>query len=642
MLTLLVLLSVFTLLTAYPHPSSQNRAPIGVRTLPAFTVKYPILSEGWARFFHSNPATSGTTCNQGRCIISFTAKEDEFVCDADNGTEFSRGRDPQPYTLICDMDFPGQDIYPFLWATSFEQCLSMCLDLNKKIVGTKCMGFVFAPDRMTGTDNCYLKSSLAFPMKAAIRLIGAILGPSPAVNVVAQPSKAGTHVLPITLRVKSVHVLGSSRNEPTTQYVSHKPYSEPQEYGEGPIHEANEKIVSTYPIAEGTGTWTEETKPATFALSSMKVVPHLCRDGGRGGTINGTHVFVFTDTQSFATGSDQMNSFVSSSVATDQGMKALLGEPLVLVDNVGEWQDDVGRMRGFIPMTSGEEAYNKHLSGSGYRYTVWPESSLIPLNTTHALLYPALIYDVHLSRQDPVFHEIGNSVALVSVDPTFGPNADRVVKQLYRQDEMTFGTLGGFRAWGSEGIGGNDGDIYLFGQKRGENGDGSGGGVRVAKTTPQGFTDLSTYCYWNGKSWTKTMAQSDSQGHMLDFPVQDLDVLFVPALGSFVMVYLNSYGDNTFYYRHLPLDLNATQADGYGEHIVTGTWSEEKVLVKVDKPAEGFIYAGGIHAGYFGNDDITTGGWSMLITWTEKTGKPAESPESGYSHQSAVVKLGIS
>merc|ERR1711939_447773 len=106
------------------------------------------------------------------------------------------------------------------------------------------------------------------------------------------------------------------------------------------------------------------------------------------------------------------------------------------------------------------------------------------------------------------------------------------------------------------------------------------------------------------------------------------------------MVYLNTLADNTFYYRHLPLDLDVDQNDEY-DHIVTSQWSDEKVLTKIDSPAEGYIYAGGIHAGYFGDDDITNGGWKVLITWTEHTGKDAASLESGYAHKSAYVDFGL-
>ena len=360
----------------------------------------------------------------------------------------------------------------------------------------------------------------------------------------------------------------------------------------------------------------------------------MSRDGGKGGTINGTHVFVFCDTAVFSP--DQgMVGFVSSSVATDDGMKALDGEALDLVDNLGEWQDDVGRMRGFAPMTKGEEAFNIELSGQGYRYAVWPESSLIPLNASHALLYPALVYDVvDMNTQAAVFTDVGNSVLLVSVDPIYGPSAERIVQQLFQQNQITFGTLGGIRSWGTSGNGGNDGHIHLFGI--GDN------GVLVARTTPTDFTNLSTYQYWDGSSWTKDVPSLSSTAIMLGMQVQDMDVIYIPAVCSFLMIYLNTLADNTFYYRHLPLDLNARDTDSDVDNIVKSTWSDEKVLAKIGSPPEGYIYAGGMHAGYFGTDDITNGGLKILLTWTEHTGQDAASTESGYAHKSAYVELNLS
>lgn len=72
-------------------------------------------------------------------------------------------------------------------------------------------------------------------------------------------------------------------------------------------------------------------------------------------------------------------------VALDAGMKGLGGDALTLVDGIGEWQDDVGRLRRYAPMTLGEEAFTIALSGNGHRYAVWPETSLIPLNKSQSI-----------------------------------------------------------------------------------------------------------------------------------------------------------------------------------------------------------------------------------------------------------------
>jgi hypothetical protein len=631
----LVFLSFVNLATTHPHGSSHLLA--GWEG-PIQSSKYPIPAKAKASSISASPASSCT----GLHCTNPTLPPLGLPCDAANGTTFVTALpNGTKYTMICDIDFPAQDIYPFILAGSFDECLAHCEAYNEKAVtDTRCAGFVFAPDRSHGADDCYLKSSLNDPSSATIHLMGATVLPPP--PPLALPPTSSSLPTPRSnlgksyseVNVGNIKVLGSSTNKPTKQYVSHVPATPQKLASNLLVPGLNADLITKYPIADDTGSWTEGQLPSGVKLSDMKVAPRMSRDGGKGGTINETHIFVFCDTASF---SDEqgMVGFVSSSVATDDGMKALYDEPLDLVDNLGEWQDDVGRMRGFAPMTTGEESFNIDLSGKGYRYAVWPESSLIPFNASHALLYPALVYDVvDMSNQAAVFNDVGNTVLLISVDPTYGPTAQRVVPQLYNQDEVTFGTLGGIRSWGPAGKGGNDGHIYLFG--KGEN------GVLVARTVPDGFTDLSTYQYWNGDSWTEDIPSPSSDAVMLDMQVQDLDVVYVPAMRSFLMIYLNTLADNTFYYRHLSLDLDADDKDFDVDNIVKAEWSDEGVLAKIDAPVEGYIYAGGMHAGYFGGDDITNGGSKILITWTEHTGKDADSPESGYAHKSAYVELNLS
>lgn len=640
MLLLSVLLSLISLSAAHPHGYHHFCRDLAGRDWPTLTTKYPILTKARITSLSINPVTP---CSGSSCTVA-TPLPESLPCSAANGTTFVQNPPGgTQYTMICDIDFPAQNLYPFVLAGSFNECLAQCEAYNQNnVTGSQCAGFVFAPDRIHGADDCYLKSSLNSPSPATIHLVGATVIPSPPTRNPSSPSKSSPisrsnqDSPTLALRVGELNMLGSSTNKPTKQYVSHLPATPQKLASDVLVPGINIDLITKYPIASDTGCWSEGTLDKSLELADMKVVPHMSRDGGKGGTINGTRLFIFCDTANFeinpTSGTSQMIGFVSSSVATDDGMNALYGKALKLVDNLGEWQDDVGRMRGFAPMTTGEESFNIDLSGSGYRYAVWPESSLIPLNTSHALLYPALVYDVvDMTTQEAEFHDIGNSVLLVSIDRKYGPVAERPVQQLYKRGQITFGTLGGLRAWGSSGVGGNDGKIYLFGN--------SDHGVLVASTTPTGFTDLSTYDYWDGNRWVKDMPSSDSTAFMLDIPIQDLDVIYVPILRSFLMIYLKTLADNTFYYRHLPLDLDAEARDLYGENIVKGKWSEEKVLTKIDAPVEGYIYAGGMHAGYFGEDDITNGGWKMLITWTEHTGKDAATPESGYAHKSAHVQF---
>lgn len=243
----------------------------------------------------------------------------------------------------------------------------------------------------------------------------------------------------------------------------------------------NNDLITEFEIAGDTGPLRSDSSPLMDKLVDLSVIPHLSRDGGKGGELNGQHLFIFCDTASFtttnATHKGEMVGFTSSSVAVDDGWNGISGKPLSLVDGIGQWNDDVGRMRGYSPMTHGEESFNVALSGNGYRYAVWPESSIIPLNKTHALHYASLIYDeVNMGTQDSKFTSIGNTLLTISVDEKYGPTAERTAKRLFHQGEVTWGSIGGIRSWGSTGIGAMDGKVYVFGR--------TPQGVLVARTGP--------------------------------------------------------------------------------------------------------------------------------------------------------------
>ncbi|KAK4918218.1 hypothetical protein LTR66_016888 [Elasticomyces elasticus] len=301
-------------------------------------------------------------------------------------------------------------------------------------------------------------------------------------------------------------------------------------------------------------------------------------------------------------------------------------------------------------MTTGEEAFNIAISGQGYRYAVWPNSSPIPLNTSHALIYAPLVYlQVDMQGQSsPRYTSLGNTLLLISIDPVFGPHADRVHNQFFDAYEVSWGSLGGIRAWTSSGPSaqGVNGDLYLFGA--------TDTGVLMARTEASSFADRSSYNYWTGTSWSTDMPPNDatSNTHIVDRPVMNMDLVYSPLHRTFLLIYLTPNADNTFYYRYLVSSSNTTlnillpYVEGgdpdYVEQIISpnNKWSEEKVLFSVPAPARGYIYAGGLHAGYFGENDINMGGGKMLCTWTEHTPVDPNVPESGYAHKSMVVALG--
>ena len=569
--------------------------------------------------------------------------------------------DANKYAIICDVDFPGQTIYPFLQVRSFDECKSRCEEYNTFGHSDSCAGFVFAPTRRNGKDDCYLKSSLAYPMAVSVPLVGATLKPTSAAtpststptssSALAAPTKAATSqssdgvnaaaadTLPdpngsVQPAVATVKELGASVDKPTNQYVSHLPIPL-MKLATGLLTPGiNNDLITKYPLAGDTGIYSSNTMKLKPVIKTMKTSPKIARDGGKGGMINGTHVVVFCDTA--VTSDDQLVSLVSSSVATDSGMNALYGNALELVDNLGEWQDDVGRMRGLAPMTTGEQAFNTDMSGSGYRYAIWPESSLIPINLTHALIYASIVYDqVNMTTQSWDLSPLGNTLLVVAVDPVYGPYASRPVLQLFQQGEIKYGSLGGFRAWGKDGPDKMDGDIYLFGQVD--------NGVFLAKTSPILYNEKDVYRYWDGSTWAPTPPDANSHNALiLNEPVKDFDLIYSPYFKNFFMIYLTNMADNTLYWRYCQnpggyVPVYQGGPDDWAEAIRSCAWSGRQVMYNIPKPEREFVYAASVHAGYYRDDDITQGGRKMLISWTEKTGQDASSPDAGYAHKTAYV-----
>lgn len=591
---------------------------------------------------------------------------------------------------------------PFLLAGSYLECVAHCDNHTLQNPETPCVGSIFAPGRASFAYDCYLKSSLNGSISASIPLVGGfIFGSSssstalpastglPSFSGTAEPlapettflaassstispatpgpsvsNASSAAVIPPVVAMSQLH--GPATNEPTTQYVKYSfpvPVALPSDLL---VPVINTNLTTGFSAAEDTGSILSNDSLKS-SLAPLTVVPHLSRDGGKGGYLNGQHLFVFCDTANFGTTTaateGEFLGFVSSSVAIDIGMSGLISEPLTLQDGIGEWSDDVGRLRSFAPMTAGEEAYNKNMSGGGYRYAIWPDSSIIPLDQSHALLYAPLVYDkVNMATQAANFTYLGNTLLAITVDE-WGPAAERVVNMMFNADQVEWGSSGGIRSWGSSGIGGTDGLVYIFGKVP--------TGLLAARTTPDSVAnqssvsfnpfplslrstnnDISQYTYWDGTDWTPTMLPPSSTATFINATLMDLDIFYSPYHLTFIMVYLSVYCDSTFYYRYLlapsaiypPFHPSSTSSSpnntDYVESIVHHPWSDEQVLYKATKPAGGeYIYAGSVHARYYGAEDITMGGTKMLLSWTANTGEKAASVDSGYAIITAEVDL---
>ena len=126
----------------------------------------------------------------------------------------------------------------------------------------------------------------------------------------------------------------------------------------------------------------------------------------------------------------------------------------------------------------------------------------------------------------------------------------------------------------------------------------------------------------------------------------DIDVFYSPRHLTFIIVYMTIYADSTFYYRYLeaehgilpPFAPNGDTSSDYVENIFKYNWSDEQLLYKAPPSISGrYVYAGGVHAGYYGSNDITNGGTRMLLSWTAPTNQDPSSYNSEYQIMTAEV-----
>ena len=480
----------------------------------------------------STAATGSVTQTTAPSLATALSGPASSICPAGNGSIYTSA-DGIDYQLNCNTDFLDNNL-DYQLVGSFVGCVQKCDAWNYNHHEVQCLAALFLPNRELDADDCYLKSKLIDPSAASLLIEGAIrmgyaTGASTSAEVVSATSTShSTTAAPSSSRIVSVsssavksvtpssaapttssssisspgvtyasgeavvvpkvassHLQGVAQNTPSQQYL---------DIQEPPIINlasslltvgVNGDLTTGYPISGQTGVLQVNISTQSH-LSPLKNTPHLSRDGGRGGMVNGEHVFVFCDTGSYTTTTSSSNGnflgFVSSSVAIDVGMKGLSGGALNLQDGIGEWSDDAGRMRGFAPLTDGELAYNLAKQGNGQRYAVWPESDIIPLDANTGIMYAPIVYDnVNEVTKAAVFTYTGTTLLKITAGGKGGPIAERTVEKLFQQNEVEWGCAGGIRSWGPSGIGGDDGSVYIFGNVA--------GGILVARTSPTEIAD---------------------------------------------------------------------------------------------------------------------------------------------------------
>ena len=462
------------------------------------------------------------------------------ICPGGNGTTYASSAGKK-YRVVCDIDIFGHD-YPFHLVNSFDACVTQCDTYNSEAGQNVCLVSLYVPSRTADLDDCYIKTSTSDQIPSdSYAIEGAFLitdtyssslvstgsqsatasssqsssqsssvqtsasasslsattsSSSKAITTSAQASytsaqvsqsgvmyASGTTV--IAPKVSSSALHGPSQNKPTTQYIDYKPPTDLTLVSNLLTVGVDGALSIAYAIAEDTGVL-DVNGTTQSLIADLQNTPHLSRDGGKGGYLNGEHLFIFCDTGTYTGTTSSSNGkflgFMSSSVAVDVGMNGLSGKSLNFQDGIGQWSDNQGRVRGFSPMTQGEQSYNLAMQGNGQRYAVWPESSIIPLDSSTGLMYAPIVYDnVNMATKAAVFTYTGTTVLTVTAGGKGGPIATRVNERIFNQDEVEWGCVGGIRSWGSSGIGGTDGYVYLFGNTQ--------GGVLLARTTHDGVAD---------------------------------------------------------------------------------------------------------------------------------------------------------
>ena len=436
-------------------------------------------------------------------------------CPAINGSTYV-SKESKTYQVICDVDYPDND-FPFLLVDSFDSCVQACDAFNGKVGSNKCVAALFVSSRRLYMDDCYLKYSIEHPTVATVGIEAAILVTSTQSLSITSVSTTSVLSTP-TSSIKSL-IVTPSVSDPEVKYASGKSLVVPEVAGSqlhGPsqnvpsqqylevqtpplidlagsllVPGVNGDLTTGYDLSPDTGVLQVNLSTQPY-LSPLKDIPHLSRDGGRGGHLNGQHLFLFCDTGSYTATSSSVNGdflgFVSSSVAVDIGMNGLNGKPLNIQDGIGQWSDDSGRMRGFAPLTEGEQSYNQVMQGKGQRYAIWPEASLIPLDAETGIIYAPIIYDnVNEDTKATVFTYTGTTLLSISIGGKAGPVAERVVKKIFDENDVEWGCSGGIRSWGPSGIGGSDGKVYVFGNIK--------GGLLLGRSSPQGIADRNSVSF---------------------------------------------------------------------------------------------------------------------------------------------------
>lgn len=259
------------------------------------------------------------------------------------------------------------------------------------------------------------------------------------------------------------------------------------------------------------------------------------------------------------------------------------------------------------------------------------------MNATSAAVFAPIVFANNNNAQ---FQYAGATLISITV-PEYssgrsGPIADRLNTKIFPENAPEFGCLGGIRSWGSQGIGGNDGWVYLLTTDK--------YGILLSRTEIGSIADGSSYQYYyaSTQSWSSNMPAAGTDNTFVNGSFSNADIFYSPKHQTFIMVWEDNYIDNKFLWSYLqapePL-VPVYDGTDFVENIIKYSWSPAQTLYQAAAPpcSGCYIYSAGVQMGYFENEDITNGGSQMLITYTAPTGKDDGSMAGQYSLMSAVV-----
>jgi len=198
-----------------------------------------------------------------------------------------------------------------------------------------------------------------------------------------------------------------------------------------------------------------------------------------------------------------------------------------------QFANEKGTMRNFVPFTTGESYYNNLMIQSGFRYAIWPSSSLIPLTSTTAAVFAPIVFTnsnngIHFSYAGATL--IGITVPQYQ-DNRSGPIGERLNNKIFPESALEWGCIGGIRSWGSQGVGGDDGWVYIMATDT--------YGMLLSRTEVGNIADASSYEYYLGQSgtWTSNMPAPGGFQTWVNGSFSNADVFYSPKHQTFIMVW---------------------------------------------------------------------------------------------------------